>query len=332
MKTAIELLGHKEVVNGLYEGTCGSDIKAFYEKVGRRGNVVKENEYIEDKSLVDDMIRIYKEWFMNLNCNDTSKVNNYLNNAVVTNMLNECYPISVEDLIGSIASCNNCKRKERSEKMNFGLENMLGKFMPSHIGDDEVGLSLSGDIAYRRKNGDYVYYNPLNETIENCMEMVIGSNEIGKMVFVMPTNKVEIGDVIQNGDNYVYITQVDPVIKGVSLNSGRKTTIVKENNLIAQGSLYRKVTSLFTMMNGKDGTGFNPMFLAMLSDSDEENDLFSLLAMSQMMGGNLNSNEGANGSTFGKMNPMMMLMLGKSGDGKMGDMMKLMMMSQMFGN
>lgn len=342
-RTVIDRLDNETVIQGL-AGNVGlgelERINEFFRTIGDNEHVyVKEDfyDYEHSKSMMKVLIASYQKWFAGLDDNTADKVNNFLKEKIVINAINYCEPVEIDDLLSSVRlslqkSDNESSEKKGNEKMNFGFDNMLNKFMPSRIGDDEVGLSLSGDIAYRRKNGDYVYYDPEKDTIENCMEMVISSGEIGKMVFVMPTNTVKVGDVIQNGGNYVYITQTDPVIKGVALNTGRKATIVKENNAITQGALYRKVTSLFTMMNGKDGTGFNPMFLAMLSDSDEENDMFSLLAMSQLMGGNLSVKEWANNTMFGNMNPMMMLMLGKSGDGKMGDMMKLMMMSQMFGN
>lgn len=93
---------------------------------------------------------------------------------------------------------------------------------------------------------------------------------------------------------------------------------------------YAKVTSLFTMMNGRGGEGFNPMYLMLLGDADSEDDLFTTIAMMTMMGGAAPATAPV-GGLFGGMNPLMLLALSGDDDGKSGGLMKMLLLSQMAG-
>ncbi len=217
--------------------------------------------------------------------------------------------------------------------MKFNFKQMLKQYMPHAIDDGSVALSISGDIAYRRKDGDYVFYDPEAKSINNCMELVFGSEALDKMVFVMPAKEVHIGDVVLNNGKYIYITNVTDAgaIKGVSLDSGRTATLVKEINTVMGCLPYAKVTSLFSMANGKGAEGINPMFLMLLGDADGEDDLFTTIAMMTMMGGNAAATA-SDGGLFGGMNPLMLLALsGDDDEGGKGDLMKMLLMSQMMG-
>lgn len=227
------------------------------------------------------------------------------------------------------------EEKKESFKMKFNMKKMLSQYMPHTINDGSVALSINGDIAYRRNNGDYVFYDPESKSINNCMDLVIGSDALDKMVFVMPVKSVSIGDVVLNNGKYVYITNITEAgnIKGVNLESGRTATLVKEINTIMGCLPYAKVTSLFSMMNGKGADGINPMFLMMLGDADGEDDLFSTIAMMTMMGG-LSGTSAATGAGIfggGMMNPMMLLALSGDDDEGSGGFMKMMLLSQMMG-
>jgi len=228
------------------------------------------------------------------------------------------------------------KTERKSSKMKFDFKKMLKQYMPHTIDDGSVALSISGDIAYRRKDGDYVFYDPESKSINNCMDLVLGSEALDKMVFVMPVKDVHVGDVVLNGGKYIYVTNITEAgaIKGVSLESGRTATLVKEINTVMGYCPYAKVTSLFTMMTGRGGDGINPMFLMLLGDTDSEDDLFTTIAMMTMMGGNAAATSAAPaGGLFGGMNPLMLMALSgdDDGEGKSGGLMKMLMMSQMMG-
>lgn len=227
------------------------------------------------------------------------------------------------------------KNKKESFKMKFNMKKMLSQYMPHTINDGSVALSINGDIAYRRSNGDYVFFDPESKSINNCMDLVIGSEALDKMVFVMPVKSVAIGDVVLNNGKYVYITNITEAgnIKGVNLESGRTATLVKEINTIMGCLPYAKVTSLFSMMNGKGAEGINPMFLMMLSDAEGEDDLFSTIAMMTMMG-SLSGAPATSGAGFfggGMMNPMLLMALSGDDSEGSGSMMKMMLLSQMMG-
>lgn len=224
------------------------------------------------------------------------------------------------------------KNERKKSKMKFDFKKMLKQYMPHAIDDGSVALSISGDIVYQRKNGDYVFYDPESKSINNCMDLVLGSEALDKMVFVMPVKDVSVGDVVLNGGKYIYITNITAsgAIKGVSLDSGRTATLVKEINTVMGYCPYAKVTSLFTMMNGKGAEDINPMFLMLMGDADSEDDLFTTIAMMTMMGGNAAA--APTGGLFGGINPLMLMALsGGDDDGESGGMMKMLMLSQMMG-
>lgn len=235
---------------------------------------------------------------------------------------------------GTQVPCDETKTiKKEKKSMKFNLKNMLKQYMPRSIDDGSVALSISGDIAYRRKDGDYVFYDPEAKSINNCMELVFGSDALDKMVFVMPAKDVHIGDVVLNNGKYIYITNITETgaIKGVSLDSGRTTTLVKEINTIMGCLPYAKVTSLFSMANGKGSDGINPMLLMLMGDTDDADDLFTTIAMMTMMGGNTATAAPA-GGMFGGMNPLMLLALsGDDDEGGKGGLMQMLLMSQMMG-
>lgn len=244
------------------------------------------------------------------------------------------YPPTTSEYDCAPKTTTTTKNERKSSKMKFDFKKMLKQYMPHTINDGSVALSISGDIAYRRKDGDYVFYDPESKSINNCMDLVLGSEALDKMVFVMPTKDVHTGDVVLNGGKYIYITNITDAgaIKGVSLESGRTATLVKEINTVMGYCPYAKVTSLFTMMTGKGGEGINPMFLMMLGDSDSEDDLFTTIAMMTMMGGTAAATA-PTGGLFGGMNPLMLMALSgdDDDDSKGGGLMKMLLMSQMMG-
>lgn len=209
------------------------------------------------------------------------------------------------------------KETKTMKKNLFGnmSTKLMEQFMPQKVEGDEVGLSFTGAIVVKRANGDYVRYDSAQNKIVNDMQLAVAGDGISKMIFLMPTTDVKKGDVIKNNETYHYVVDIaqDGKLVTVSLNSGRKSSLVDEVNTILGKKMYKKVTSLFTMSGD---SAMNPMMMAMFMSEDNEDGLFQMLAMSSMMTG-----QGQ------QLSPMMMaLMLG--GEDK-SDMMSLMLMSQM---
>lgn len=232
-----------------------------------------------------------------------------------------------ETLIKENKKIEGNKKEERGIDMK--LDGMMKK-MFGEIGKLETGvaaLTFGGAIAFKRKDGDYVRYNEANETIDNQMDFVAKGTE--KMMFLMPVNIVNVGDVLKHKGEFVQVIKVNPngSLRAIKFETGTKTTILKETNIFGM-QFYSKVVSMFDMKGMTGMAGINPMALMMMSKSnneDEDFDIMSMMMMSQMF----NGQQSATGGMMQGINPaMMMCMMNNESDSS--DMMNMMMMSQMF--
>ena len=73
--------------------------------------------------------------------------------------------------------------------MNNFMNKMFGKLAPGMC-----RLSMGGGIAVKTGNGDYKSYNVKTGRLTNCNNFVFDIGE--DFFFVIPTNKVEKGDII----------------------------------------------------------------------------------------------------------------------------------------
>ena len=193
--------------------------------------------------------------------------------------------------------------------------NLMNDFMPQKI-ITGVAMTLDGRLAIKRPNGDYVAFNPLSGEIENQSEFVMGEDMLSGMVYVMPTDKIEAGDIIVSNSSYVYVTDMTEGLTGVNLSTGVVNDIVTEKHVLFGKNVYKKVVSMFNMVGGTDGA-MNPMMMLALMGDDNKENLLPLMMMS-----------GMSGADKGAMNPMMMMMLldGKDGDGTIKTMLMMQMM------
>ena len=198
--------------------------------------------------------------------------------------------------------------------MAMNKTSLMNGFMPQKI-ITGVAMTLDGRLAIKRPNGDYVAFNPVSGEIENQSEFVMGEDMLSGMVYVMPTDKIEAGDIIVSNGNYVYVTDMTDGLTGVNLSTGVVNDIVTEKHVLFGKNVYKKVVSMFNMVGGTDGAMNPMMMLALMGDGNKEN-LLPLMMMSGMGGADKDA-----------MNPMMMMMLldGKDGD----DTIKTMLMIQM---
>lgn len=197
--------------------------------------------------------------------------------------------------------CEMSRKKERKKSMKKNFEGMfdgvMEKMMPKRVEDGEVAITMSGGLAVRRADGDYVSYDMNSGKIVNSMKFVINNDTVNKFIFLMPMAQLQVGDIIKNNKTYYYVREIyDGGVKVISLNSGAHSNMVEETNIMFGTTLYSKVVSLFNMAGCQQATG----------------------------------------GMFGQMNPMLfMAMMDKSEDGdggSMSDMMETMLMMQMFGN
>lgn len=174
------------------------------------------------------------------------------------------------------------------------FEKMFGKGMFGPVPEGKCKLSMNGQIAINTPGG-YKTYNVKTGKLTNCSNFAI---DVGDMFFIIPTSKVQRGDIIivdgnpkcvlkEEGNNIEVFSYVDSTI----------STIVKERHVfMGKQYFYGKIVSMFgNMMSSGKGMG-QMMKFAMMSEMMKGNG-----------GGSLFSG-GENG--MANMLPMMMLMNG----------------------
>lgn len=148
-------------------------------------------------------------------------------------------------------------------------------------------LSMNGNIAVKCTNG-YKSYNVKKGTLTNVTNFCFNVGD--EMFFVIPTNKVEIGDIILVSGKPKCVTAVDnKVITAIDYENSEVRQIIPERHVFMGSTyFYGKIVSMFgnSFKNGK-GLG----------------NVMKMMMFSQMMGGNNNGNNG-----FGQMMAMSMFM------------------------
>jgi hypothetical protein len=188
---------------------------------------------------------------------------------------------------------DNVKKEQKKESNDsmFDASNMMNKYF-GKIQNGMVRLSMNGDMAIKTSNG-YKTYDVKTGTLTNCDSFVfdIGS----EFFFIIPTNKVETGDVIlASGKPHCVIKAENNRIEALRYEDGSIVTIIPEHHVfMGKTYFYGKIVSMFGKIKG--GKGMNGMMKYMM--------------MSEMMKGN-----GGNNNSMSSMLPMMMLMNGGMGD------------------
>ena len=172
---------------------------------------------------------------------------------------------------------------------------MFGKIAPGMC-----RLSMSGSIAVKTTTG-YKSYNVKNGRLTNCDSFVFDVGE--ELFFVIPTNKVEVGDIILvSGKPKCVVKSDKDTITVINYEDSTVETILPERHVFMGNTyFYGKIVSMFgnNFMKGKKGM----------------DKMMSYMVMSEMMKG---SNTSSNG--MGSMLPMMMLMNGNNVSDMFSDM------------
>jgi hypothetical protein len=168
------------------------------------------------------------------------------------------------------------------------LNGMFGKVAPGMC-----RLSMNGGIAVKTSGG-YKSYNVKTGRLTNCSNFVFDIGE--DFFFLIPTNKVEIGDIILVGGKPKCVIETGKnKITVINYEDSTVDTILPERHVFMGNTyFYGKIVSMFgqDIFNGKKGT----------------NKIMKYMMMSEMMKGGT----GANGG-FSAMLPLMM-MNGNAGD------------------
>ena len=180
--------------------------------------------------------------------------------------------------------------------MNNFLNGMFGK-----VGNGMCRLSMNGGIAVKTSSG-YKTYNIKSNKLTNCSNFVFDIGE--EFFFVIPTNKVEKGDIILvNGKPKCVIEADKTKITVINYEDSTIDTILPERHVFMGNTyFYVKIVSMFgsDVVKGKKGT----------------NNIFKYMMLSQMMKGD-NSSTGMSMNGNNGMSAMLPLMMM---GGNMGDM------------
>ena len=193
---------------------------------------------------------------------------------------------------------NNTEEKEKEKETNmFDATNMMNKYF-GKVANGMVRLSMNGDMAIKTSNG-YKTYDVKTGTLVNCSDFVFADGS--DFFFIIPTNKVETGDVIlAAGKPHCVIKAEANRIEALRYEDGSIVNIVPEHHvLFGRTYFYGKIVSMFGKVKGDKGM----------------KGMMKYMMLSEMLKGN-----GGNNSNMGSMLPMMMLMNGGGMEDMFGDM------------
>lgn len=193
---------------------------------------------------------------------------------------------------------NNTVNKESKEKESgnsmFDTSNMMNKYF-GKVAPGMVRMSMNGDMAIKTSNG-YKTYDVKTGALTNCDSFVFDAGS--EFFFIIPTNKVETGDVIlAAGKPHCVIKAEANRIEALRYEDGSIVNIVPEHHMLfGKTYFYGKIVSMFGQVKG--GKGFKGIMKYMM--------------LSEMMKGNNSNNN--NNNSMSSMLPMMMMMNGGMGD------------------
>lgn len=161
---------------------------------------------------------------------------------------------------------------------------MFGKVAPGMC-----RLSMNGGIAVKTSTG-YKSYNVKTGKLTNCSNFVFAVGD--EFFFCIPTNKVEVGDIILIGGKPKCVIGSDKkTITVINYEDSTVDTVLPERHVFMGNTyFYGKIVSMF---------GDN--FLA--GKKNNTNQIFKYMMLSEMMKGNGGSSAGGLGNVL----PFMML-------------------------
>ena len=157
------------------------------------------------------------------------------------------------------------------ENLTSSFNGMFGKVSPGLC-----RLTMNGSIAVKCSNG-YKTYNVKKGTLTNVTNFCFNLGD--EMFFVIPTNKVEVGDIILVSGKPKCVTSVDnKIITVIDYENSEVRQVVPERHVFMGSTyFYGKIISMFGNLF-KDGKGPN------------SGNMLKMMMMSQMMGGKSDSN------------------------------------------
>lgn len=178
------------------------------------------------------------------------------------------------------------------ENVQKSFGGMFGRIEPG-----KCRLTMNGGIAVKCSNGDYKTYNVKKGTLTNVTNFCFNIGD--EMFFIIPTNKVETGDIILvGGKPKCVIEATKKTIKVIDYENSEIREVVPERHIFMGSTyFYGKIVSMFgnAFKNGK-GLG----------------NMVKMMMMSQVLGGGNANGGGMMGNGIGQMMAMSMMMGGKN--------------------
>lgn len=173
------------------------------------------------------------------------------------------------------------------ENIQNSFNGMFGK-----VASGLCRLTMNGNIAVKCSNG-YKTYNVAKGTLTNVTNFCFNVGD--EMFFVVPTDKVEVGDIILVGGKPKCVIGIDnKTITVIDYENSEVRSVVPERHVFMGSTyFYGKIVSMFGNAFKKGKGLANVMKMVMFS---------------QMMGGNNNANN--NMGNIGQMMAMSMFMGG----------------------
>lgn len=155
-------------------------------------------------------------------------------------------------------------------------------------------LSMNGELAVKTNDG-YKTYNLKTNRLTNCNNFVFNIGE--EFFFVIPTNKVEAGDIILVGGKPKCVVSVaKDTIKVIDYEDSSVKDILPERHVFMGNTyFYGKIVSMFGNGALKGKKGMNKMMSYMLMSemmngknglSGDSNNMGSILPFMMLGGGN----------------------------------------------
>ena len=171
--------------------------------------------------------------------------------------------------------------------MSKTFNGLFGKVAPGMC-----RLTMNGSIAVKCSNG-YKSYNVKSGRLTNVTNFCFNIGD--EMFFTIPTNKVDVGDIILVAGKPKCVTEVDKnKITVIDYENSEIRQVVPERHVFMGNTyFYGKIVSMFGNLKGAKGLG-NMMKMMMMSQimsgntsgNNNMGGLGQMMAMSMFMGGN----------------------------------------------
>lgn len=173
------------------------------------------------------------------------------------------------------------------ENIQNSFNGLFGKVAPGMC-----RITMNGNIAVKCSKG-YKTYNVSKGTLTNVTNFCFNIGD--EMFFVIPTNKVQVGDIILvDGKPKCVIEANKKVISVIDYENSEIRQVVPERHIF-MGSVYfyGKIVSMFGN-SFKKGKGLGNimkmmMFSQMMGGNGDKSGLGQMMAMSMMMGGGMSN-------------------------------------------